>query len=112
MRKKFENYAYVDTIRPSGDWKNSSKPERMELVRNQLKSFEGAETFEVVQADKNGQIVIAIEKIIPANKRGLYLLELEQTLKDNIDQGLHLWCEPVGDKSVLRKLRGVIINTE
>ena len=111
MKKIFENHAYADTIQPTDNWKNSSKLERMELVSKQLQSFEGAESFKVVQADKNGQIVIAIEKSIPANERGLYLLELEQTLKDNIDRGLHLWCVPVGDKSVLRKLRGVVINT-
>ena len=27
-------------------------------------------------------------------------------LKSKIDKGLTVWCEPVGDKSVLRKLRG------
>ena len=111
MKKTFENHAFAETIQPSDNWKNSSELERKELVNMQLQGFEGAETFRVVQADGNGQVVIAIEKSIPANERGLYLLELEQTLKDNIDQGLHLWCEPVGDKSVLRKLRGVVINT-
>jgi hypothetical protein len=111
MKKTFENHAYADTTQTSDKWKNNSKLERMTLVSKQLEIFEGAESFKVVQADGNGQIVIAIEKNIPANKRGLYLLELEQTLKDNIDPGLHLWCEPVGDKSVLRKLRGVVINT-
>ena len=27
------------------------------------------------------------------------------------DLGLTIWCEPVGDKSKLRKLRGIEINT-
>ena len=111
MKKQFENHAYTDTIRPGDNWKNSSKFERMEFVTEQFQCFEGAEDFKVVQADENGQIVIAIERSIPASERGVYLLALEQTLKDNIDQGLHLWCEHVGDKSVLRKLRGVVINT-
>lgn len=111
MKNSFKNYADIDTVQPSDTWKNISSVERLKLVSNQLQKFEGAESFKVVQADENGQIVIAIEKNIPANKRGLYLLKLEQTLKDNIDQGLHLWCEPVGDKSVLRKLRGVVIKS-
>ena len=34
------------------------------------------------------------------------LLDLEEKIKASIDQGITVWCEPVGDKSVLRKLRG------
>ena len=38
-------------------------------------------------------------------------IELEQKLKSNIDVGITIWCEPVGDKSKLRKLRGIQINS-
>ena len=38
------------------------------------------------------------------------ILELEEKLK-LIDKGITIWCEPVGDKSKLRKLRGVEIVT-
>tara|TARA_R110002111_G_scaffold69071_4_gene111819 strand:+ start:129 stop:464 length:336 start_codon:yes stop_codon:yes gene_type:complete len=111
MNKNFKNYAFVDTVQPSENWKKISQTERIELIYNQLHKYQGAETFKVEQADENGQIVIAVDKNIPANERGLYLLELEQTLKEYVDQGLHLWCEPVGDKSALRKLRGVVIKS-
>ena len=53
-----------------------------------------------------------IEKLINANKRGLLLLDLEEILKSKIDKGVTVWCEPVGDKSVLRKLRGVTIDSK
>ena len=59
----------------------------------------------------NGQIVIKINKSIPSNERGLFLLELEEKIKYNIDRGITIWCEPVGDKSALRKLRGVKIKS-
>ena len=103
--------ASTETIKPSNNWKNKTRDQRISIVSPQLKKFAGAEDFVVVEADESGQIIIAIENGLPANKRGLYLLELEQYLKNNIDKGLHLWCEPVGDKSRLRNLRGVTIKT-
>ena len=111
MNDLLKEYANADTVQPGEDWISMTRAGRMELVRNELINFKGAGSFKVIKADENGQIVISIEKGIPANERGLYLLELEQTLKNNIDQGIHLWCEPVGDKSKLRKLRGVKIKT-
>lgn len=112
MNKKFKNYAAVETVQTDDNWKHLSKNERIGLIEDYLSNYQGAENFKVMQADANGQVVIAIEENIPADTRGLYLLDLEQSLKDNIDSGIHLWCEPVGDKSRLRKLRGVVINTE
>ena len=44
------------------------------------------------------------------NKRGLFLLELEERLKSAIDKGITIWLEPVGDKSKLRQLRGIKFN--
>ena len=39
------------------------------------------------------------------------LLDLEEKLKNEIDLGITVWCEPVGDKSKLRNLRGIKIKT-
>jgi hypothetical protein len=33
-------------------------------------------------------------------------------LKSAVDRGITVWCEPVGDKSKLRQLRGVKIITK
>ena len=41
-----------------------------------------------------------------------FLLNLEERLKNNIDKGLTVWFEPVGDKSKLRNLRGIKIKPE
>ena len=82
------------------------------MIMNILNSSQLYKGFQVTQALDNGQIVLRIEKSIPANERGLLLLELEEKIKLGIDMGLTIWCEPVGDKSKLRKLRGIEINTK
>lgn len=89
-------------------WKNKSNIERVELIQNFLKQNEYNE-YEVISAEKDGQITLKIEKSIPANTRGVVLLDLEEELKKKIDKGLTIWLEPVGDKSKLRNLRGITI---
>ena len=84
---------------------------RIKKVCDELKKTELYKDFEVIEAPKNGHVVLKIEKIIPANQRGILLLELEKKLKLTVDEGITIWCEPVGDKSKLRKLRGVEIVT-
>ena len=37
---------------------------------------------------------------------------LESELKENIDAGLTVWFEPVGDKSKLRNMRGIKFQSE
>ena len=55
----------------------------------------------------DGQIILRVQKSIPSNIRGILLLDLEDRIKKNIDKGLTVWLEPVGDKSKLRNLRGI-----
>ena len=105
-----KNFASAVTPTTSKDWVVKSEKDRIEMILKELKKNILYKDFEVAKAPDNGQIVLRIEKIIPANVRGLLLLELEEKLK-LIDNGITLWCEPVGDKSKLRKLRGVEINT-
>ena len=44
---------------------------------------------------------------LPFKQKRTVTLDLEEILKANIDKGLTVWFEPVGDKSKLRKLRGI-----
>ena len=106
MKKNFSNSTTPTT---SQDWKQKSEENRIELVSKELKKNILYKDFEVIKAPDNGQIVLKIERIIPANERGLLLLELEGMLKSVVDKGITVWCEPVGDKSKLRQLRGVKI---
>ena len=107
MKKNFSN---LTTPITSQDWKQKSEENRIKSVSKELKKNILYKDFEVIKVPDNGQIVLKIERIIPANERGLLLLELEGMLKSAVDKGITVWCEPVGDKSKLRQLRGVKIN--
>tara|TARA_B100001175_G_C18970751_1_gene385107 strand:+ start:126 stop:452 length:327 start_codon:yes stop_codon:yes gene_type:complete len=106
------NKFFAKEITPvtSEKWRSDNEINRIELLSKELKKNNIYKDFEVVSAPSNGQIVLKIEKTIPANKRGLLLLNLEENLKFSIDKGITVWCEPVGDKSKLRNLRGIKFN--
>ena len=106
------NYSNSRTPQTNKSWQDESENNRIKLVTSELRKHALYDSFEVISAPDNGQIVLKIEKIIPANKRGLLLLDLEEKLKSNIEEGITVWCEPVGDKSKLRNLRGIKIKTE
>jgi len=106
-----ENFSNTKTPITSLSWKKKSEENRIINVSNQLKKNSLYRDFEVVKAPENGQVELKVEKIIPANERGVLLLDLEQMLKSTIDKGITIWCESVGDKSKLRQLRGIKINT-
>ena len=106
-----DNFSESKTPTSSEDWKKKSEKDRIEKISNFLKSNVLYKDFLVIKALDNGQVIIRIDHLIAANKRGVLLLDLESILKKTIDQGITIWCEPVGDKSKLRQLRGVSINT-
>ena len=88
-------------------WTNVREQERKNLVADALKSVNLYADLEVINAPKDGRVVVRTSRNIPSNERGLFFLELEAMLKKRVDVGITIWCEPVGDKSKLRKLRGV-----
>ena len=106
-----KNFSKSKTPQTSTKWLSASEKSRKAMVENELKKNKLYKDFEIIKVPDNGQIVIKINKSIPSNKRGLFLLELEEKIKYNIDRGITIWCEPVGDKSALRKLRGVKIKS-
>ncbi len=106
-----KNFSQSKTPQTNESWKKISEKERIEILSKELKKDILYKDLEVIKAPENGQVIVKIEKIMPANKRGILLLELEEKLKLVLDQGITIWCEPVGDKSKLRGLRGVEIKT-
>ena len=109
---KLTHYASTPTPKVSPDWKNLSITERKKKISDFLeKSYDRNANITVHAVPENGQVVLVMPEGLPANQRGSYLLKLEKLLKENVDQGLTVWLEPVGDKSSLRKLRGVEIKT-
>ena len=103
----FKNYVLAKTPSTSQFWKNLSNEKRVDLINKELKKNKNLSEFEVFKTPDNGQIVFKVQKTIPSNKRGLLLLDLEDQLKANVDKGITVWFEPVGDKSKLRNLRGI-----
>ena len=108
MKKEFTS---EKTQTVTNFWIDLSDDKRRDLVDKELRKDESLNEFEVYQTLNDGQIVFKVSKTIPSNKRGEILLDLEYKLKKNIDIGLTVWFEPVGDKSKLRNLRGVKISS-
>lgn len=95
------------TWQVSEKWTSKTVEERIQDVRQFLRSHKKYNAIEVQSAFDNGHVVLRIEESMPANQRGLFLLELEEKIKQQVDVGITIWLEPVGDKSKLRQLRGV-----
>jgi len=102
----------AESPKVSLEWKQKSEKERIKLITDKLIENPLYKNFEVVKAEKNAQVVLRIEKSIPASKRGVMLLELEEMLKNFVDKSITIWLEPVGDKSKLRNLRGIKFKEE
>ena len=105
--EEYDNNTF--TYQPSEKWLLMTPEQRVAGVRAVLQSHLSKFDAEVRSAESNGNVVLKIEQTIPANERGLLLLNLESNLKKNVDEGITVWLEPVGDKSKLRQLRGVEI---
>lgn len=104
-----KNFSETETYSVGEKWKNATKDERKKMIISILKKNPVFKDIEVVRVPDNGQVVLKIEQSLPANHRGPMLLDLEEKIKVLVDKGITVWCEPVGDKSVLRKLRGLEI---
>ncbi len=102
----FKDFIFTKTPTTSNNWLKLNNKERIAAITAELKKKK-LEDFEVFKTPDNGQIVFKVSKPIPSNERGILLLDLESELKENIDKGLTVWFEPVGDKSKLRNMRGI-----
>ena len=90
-------------------WKRMSASERLTAVADCLASSgEGyADVLEPVSAKTDGQVTFTLKRELNVAVRGGLLLDAEQWLKSGLDKGITVWLEPMGDRSSLRKLRGV-----
>lgn len=111
---KFINKANAITPSPlpDNDWVKKSNIERKKLIQLMLNKKKEFTSFQVIEANDNGNVILRIEKNIQPEIRGPLLLDLECLLKNSIDESITIWLEPVGDKSKLRKLRGIEIKSE
>lgn len=102
--------ASVDTPTPKDNWLTLSDSRRLALINAEVaKKYQ--EYIDVIAANDNGYITIHLKVSLSTKERGGLLLDLEQSLKEEVDESLTVWLEPQSDKSKLRKLRGVIIKS-
>ena len=108
----FKNYASIQTPTTTDAWKTLSTNQRSELIYKEIKKNPDLNNFEVYKTLDDGQVIFRVKETISSSKRGILLLNLEDQLKKNIDIGLTVWFEPIGDKSKLRNLRGISFEKE
>lgn len=102
-------HAKASTPSPGLEWRQLSDAERRARVMNALQAGTAAlnGAVAIVAAKEDGQILVNLVESMSASKRGQLLLDLEEFLKKEIDPGLAVWLEPLGDRNSLRNLRGI-----
>jgi hypothetical protein len=103
---------YQNSIAPTHEcsegWKGLTSEERLDQVSAVLNGDETIAQFvAITEAKDDGQVIVSFLEPVGADRRGTILLDLEERLKREAELGITLWLEPQGDKSALRKLRGI-----
>ncbi len=101
------SFSNVPSPVPSDDWVSLTIGERIDLINKSIQNFSLNADIDVVEANKGGQVSVIINDTLSADERGPLLLGIEEFLKLNVDNGITVWHAPIGDKSSLRKLRGI-----
>jgi len=101
------SFSNVPSPVPSDDWVSLTIGERIDLINKSIQNFSLNADIDVVEANKGGQVSVIINDTLSADERGPLLLGIEEFLKLNVDNGITVWHVPIGDKSSLRKLRGI-----
>ena len=100
--------ANAPTLTCDRRWMALTDQERiLEILRIIEKNNPRFSCIDVVYAKVDGQVILRLTENLGASLRGLLLLDFEEVLKSSVDKGLTVWLEPIGDKSSLRKLRGI-----
>lgn len=102
-------YASYLTPKVSEYWTGLSSHERKHSVEVAITETreEFLEFFKVLSCSEDGQVIVSIEAVMGPADRGTKLLDLEEIIKNRVDQGLTVWAESLGDKNSLRNLRGI-----
>ena len=102
--------AMADTPEVKDPWRAMDYAERKSAIIEVIQSNE-CQVCEVVRIKNDGQVIIRFTEPVAVSKRGLLLLDLEEALKREIDQGITVWVEALGDKNSLRNLRGIEVKS-
>lgn len=107
-----QSFAEVNSPETSLDWRQLDSYQRIKCVADFISNRTEFQKIRVTRALPDGQVFVELVEPLPPAVRGSLLLDFESGLKTSVDQGLVVWCEPLGDKSTLRNLRGIEIRTE
>jgi len=107
-----KNFADSETLVATKSWSGFSKEHRLVLLKEALSLDDRFSGISISRALADGSVYVNLEITLAPNKRGTVLLDFEEMLKERVDIGLTVWCEPLGDKSTLRNLRGIEIRAE
>jgi hypothetical protein len=104
-----KHHANIETPIPSAAWASLGERQRVDQIISKLEA--GPERFlfqiQVITAKADGQVIVRLKNPLPVDRRGPFLLDLEEYLKAHIDDAIAIWLEPLGDRNSLRNLRGI-----
>ena len=108
MNKDLFAWVSVDSPQPSKVWQAWSPMERGAAIRKCMDSdHRYAEALTLVEARADGQVILNLHAGVEVSTRCDLLLDFEELLKEKVDPANTVWLEPIGDKSTLRRLRGI-----
>jgi hypothetical protein len=91
------------------DWIGKAELERLQILTlaSQKLNSNIATMLNFVAANDDGEVIVTLLQQMGPAERGTFLLDLEEILKDHVDEGITVWLEPLGDRNSLRNLRGI-----
>lgn len=102
----------VETPQSGNQWRSASLNQRLSWIQEViLDDAERYSQIEIAELRDDGQVILRFKQPIGADKRGGLLLDYEAAIKDKIDPALTVWLEPLGDRSSLRRLRGIEVKS-
>jgi len=101
----------ANTPLPSQSWRELPETSRVALICRIISEKALFADIEVSSANIDGHINITLKSMLSPHLRGELLLDFEEVIKNTVDPGLTVWCNPIGDKSSLRRLRGIEIKS-
>lgn len=104
-----KKYANEETPKVQKEWCNLPNQKRIEKINKIIN--QKFKNITLSRVNDEGQVFVILEENVNVAIRGSLLLDFEECIKYEIDEGLNVWCEPIGDKSSLRNLRGIKIKT-
>ena len=107
----FKNYASENTPVTGNYWINFSDTQRVNAINEIINNNDSFKNITISRVHENGQVFVTLSENVNVAERGSLLLDFEEHIKIKLDEALNVWCEPLGDKNSLRKLRGIQIKT-